>query len=146
MQKMRESGICWTAGPSVETVGQTVCISGCPLPRRHAQPTPHSWHGGPQFAWLWHNLSPTKPKRSPKLFIYWIIYLLLLQYVRKQTTTFKALGFTSLHSSTRMKKRSNLDMMGADMLTFCFKDLARLYLPSMGLAAAKIDVRAFKVA
>lgn len=53
---------------------------------------------------------------------------------------------TSLHSSTSIKKRSNLDMMGADMLTFCFRDLARLYLPSMGLAAARMDVRAFRVA
>lgn len=55
-------------------------------------------------------------------------------------------GLTSLHSSTSMKKRSNLDMMGADMLTFCFRDLARLYLPSMGLAAARMEVRAFRVA
>ena len=29
---------------------------------------------------------------------------------------------TSLHSSTRMKKRSNLDMMGAVMLMFCWRE------------------------
>lgn len=32
------------------------------------------------------------------------------------------------------------------MLTFCFSDLERLYRPSMGFAAAKMDVRAFRVA
>lgn len=36
--------------------------------------------------------------------------------------------------------------MGSDMLTFCFRDLERLYRPSMGFAAAKMEVRAFRVA
>ena len=45
-----------------------------------------------------------------------------------------------------MKNRSNLDMIGAVRVMFCFNDFALSYLPPMGLAAAKIDVLAFKVA
>ena len=37
-------------------------------------------------------------------------------------------------------------MMGAVICTFCFSDFVRSYLPLIGLAAAKIDVLAFKVA
>lgn len=58
----------------------------------------------------------------------------------------KTLFHTSLHSSTRIKKRSNLDMMGAVKVMFCFKDFVLSYLPPIGLAAANIDVLAFKVA
>lgn len=54
--------------------------------------------------------------------------------------------YTSLHSSTRIKKRSNLDMMGAVNVIFCFRDFVLSYLPPIGLAAAKMDVLAFKVA
>lgn len=36
--------------------------------------------------------------------------------------------------------------MGALNATFCWSDLDRSYLPPMGLAAAKIEVLAFKVA
>lgn len=53
---------------------------------------------------------------------------------------------TSLHSSTRMKKRSNLDMMGAVMAMFCRSALLRSYRPLIGLAAARIEARAFSVA
>lgn len=54
--------------------------------------------------------------------------------------------YTSLHSSTRIKKRSNLDMMGAVNVIFCFRDFVLSYLPPIGFAAAKMDVLAFKVA
>lgn len=77
---------------------------------------------------------------------------------------------TSLQSSTRMKKRSNRDMMGAVRLMFCWgkaktqldsnntgvdqfvlhcvtlSDLVLSYRPPMGLAAAKMEVRALSVA
>ena len=56
-------------------------------------------------------------------------------------------GFlTSLHSSTKTKKRSKRDMMGADSWMFCFSGLVLSYRPPTGLAAAKMDVRAFSVA
>ena len=45
-----------------------------------------------------------------------------------------------------MKNRSNLDMMGAVSVMFCFSDLDRSYRPPIGFAAARIDVLAFKVA
>ena len=45
-----------------------------------------------------------------------------------------------------MKKRSNLDMMGALNEIFCFRDLVRSYLPPIGLAAARMEALAFKVA
>jgi hypothetical protein len=44
------------------------------------------------------------------------------------------------------KRKTNLDMMGAVIWTFCFNDLVRSYLPLMGLAAARIEVLAFSVA
>ena len=53
---------------------------------------------------------------------------------------------TSLHSSTRMKKRSNRDMMGGERVMFCRRDLVRSYRPPIGFAAARIEVRAFSVA
>lgn len=53
---------------------------------------------------------------------------------------------TSLHSSTSIKKRSNLDMIGADIAIFCLSALLLSYLPPIGLAAAKIEVLAFRVA
>ena len=53
---------------------------------------------------------------------------------------------TSLHSSTKTKKRSKRDMMGADSWMFCFSGLVLSYRPPTGLAAAKMDVRAFSVA
>lgn len=45
-----------------------------------------------------------------------------------------------------MKKRSNLDIIGAERFTLCFNDFDRSYLPPTGFAAAKMDVRAFNVA
>jgi len=45
-----------------------------------------------------------------------------------------------------MKNKSKREISGAPKLIFCLKDLARSYRPPMGLAAAKIDVRAFNVA
>ena len=53
---------------------------------------------------------------------------------------------TSLHSSTKIKNRSNLDMMGAVRDMFCFSDFVLSYLLPMGLAAANTEVLAFKVA
>jgi len=44
------------------------------------------------------------------------------------------------------KKRSNLDIIGADMLRLFFKDLDLSYLPYTGLAAAKTEALAFNVA
>lgn len=41
---------------------------------------------------------------------------------------------------------SNLDIIGAEMLTLNFKVLVLSYLPNTGLAAAKIDALAFNVA
>jgi len=52
----------------------------------------------------------------------------------------------SLHSSRITKKRSNLDMIGALMLMLARSVVLRLYRPPTGLAAARILVRAFKVA
>ena len=40
----------------------------------------------------------------------------------------------------------DLDMMGAVICTFCFNDLVRSYLPLTGLAAARMEVRALRVA
>ena len=37
-------------------------------------------------------------------------------------------------------------MMGGEMLTLYRRDLVRSYLPLTGFAAARIDVRAFRVA
>lgn len=45
-----------------------------------------------------------------------------------------------------MKNKSKRDMMGADNMTFWAKDLDLSYRPLIGLAAARIDVLAFKVA
>jgi hypothetical protein len=45
-----------------------------------------------------------------------------------------------------MKKRSNLDMIGAEISTLNFKLLPLSYLPSLGLHAASIEVLAFRVA
>jgi hypothetical protein len=44
------------------------------------------------------------------------------------------------------KKMSNLDIIGAEMLTLNLKVLVLSYLPNTGLAAARIDALAFKVA
>lgn len=45
-----------------------------------------------------------------------------------------------------MKNKSNLDIMGEDILTLNLRDFDLSYLPNIGLAAAKIDVLAFNVA
>ncbi len=45
-----------------------------------------------------------------------------------------------------MKKRSNLDMIGGEMSTLYLSDLPALYLPNRGLAAARIEVLALRVA
>ncbi|WAR04700.1 NOMO2-like protein [Mya arenaria] len=45
-----------------------------------------------------------------------------------------------------MKNKSNLDMMGAVRVMFCFSDLERSYRPPMGLAAARMEVLALRVA
>ena len=45
-----------------------------------------------------------------------------------------------------MKKRSNLDIIGADKAIFCLKALLLSYRPPIGLAAARMDVLAFRVA
>ena len=45
-----------------------------------------------------------------------------------------------------MKNKSNLDIIGADILTLNLSDLDLSYLPNIGFAAAKMDVLAFKVA
>lgn len=45
-----------------------------------------------------------------------------------------------------MKKRSNLDMIGAGRFKFALRDLAVLYLPFTGFAAARIDALALSVA
>ena len=44
------------------------------------------------------------------------------------------------------KKRSNLDMIGPEMSTLYLRDLDLSYLPNRGLAAAKIEDLAFRVA
>lgn len=41
---------------------------------------------------------------------------------------------------------SNLDIIGAEILTLNLKVLVLSYLPNTGLAAARIDARAFRVA
>ena len=53
---------------------------------------------------------------------------------------------TSLHSSTRIKNRSNRDMIGAVIVMFCRKDFDLSYRPPIGFAAASTDVLAFNVA
>jgi hypothetical protein len=53
---------------------------------------------------------------------------------------------SSFFSSKMTKKRSNLDMIGGEISTFHLRDLVLSYLPLRGLAAAKIDDLAFKVA
>jgi hypothetical protein len=45
-----------------------------------------------------------------------------------------------------MKKMSKRDMIGAEMLTLNLNDLFLSYLPSYGLAAAKIEALALRVA
>ena len=45
-----------------------------------------------------------------------------------------------------MKNKSNLDIIGADILTLNLRDLDLSYLPNIGFAAAKMDVLAFNVA
>lgn len=57
-----------------------------------------------------------------------------------------ALSTISLHSSTIIKNKSNLDIIGAVNWTFCCNDFFLSYRPPTGFAAANIDVRAFKVA
>lgn len=49
-------------------------------------------------------------------------------------------------SSTTTKNRSKRDRMGGEMLTFWRSVLVLSYRPNTGLAAAKMDVRAFRVA
>jgi hypothetical protein len=44
------------------------------------------------------------------------------------------------------KKMSNLDMIGAEILRLYLKVLVLSYLPYTGLAAARIEALAFKVA
>ena len=44
------------------------------------------------------------------------------------------------------KKRSKRDMIGGEMSTLYRNDLVLSYLPLTGLAAARIEVRAFSVA
>lgn len=44
------------------------------------------------------------------------------------------------------KNRSNLDMMGAEMLMLYFRALDLSYLPKRGFAAARMLVLAFRVA
>ena len=76
----------------------------------------------------------------------------------------KCRSTASLHSSKMTKKRSKRDMMGADMLMLAMNCVSlisipqilaiylplsvvlRLYRPPTGFAAARIEVRAFKVA
>jgi hypothetical protein len=53
---------------------------------------------------------------------------------------------TSFFSSKITKKRSNLDMIGGEILTFYLRGRDLSYLPKVGLAAAKIDVLALSVA
>jgi hypothetical protein len=53
---------------------------------------------------------------------------------------------SSRFSSNITKKRSNLDMIGGEMSTLKRRDFDLSYLPKMGLAAAKIEALAFKVA
>lgn len=53
---------------------------------------------------------------------------------------------SSLFSSKMTKKRSNLDMMGAEISTLYLRDLDLSYLPKRGLAAARIEDLAFRVA
>ena len=52
----------------------------------------------------------------------------------------------SFFSSKMTKKRSKRDIIGAEMSTLYRRDLVRSYLPLLGLAAAKIEVRALSVA
>ncbi len=56
------------------------------------------------------------------------------------------LSWTSFESSKTMKNKSNLDINGADIFKLNFKVLDLSYLPNTGLAAAKIEALAFKVA
>ena len=44
------------------------------------------------------------------------------------------------------KKRSNLDIIGGEMSTLKRRDFVRSYLPRLGFAAARMEVRAFRVA
>lgn len=52
----------------------------------------------------------------------------------------------SLVSSHTIKNKSNLDIIGGEMLRLSFNDLDLSYRPNIGLAAAKIEVLAFNVA
>ena len=52
----------------------------------------------------------------------------------------------SLHSSSTTKKRSNLDIIGALISKLNLRLFDLSYLPNKGLAAAKIEALAFKVA
>jgi hypothetical protein len=53
---------------------------------------------------------------------------------------------SSLFSSKITKKRSNLDMIGGEMSTLCLNGLDLSYLPLIGLAAARIEALALRVA
>ena len=59
-----------------------------------------------------------------------------------------AMSMSSVSSfwSIITKKRSNLDMIGGEMATLYLNVRDASYLPIVGLAAARMDVRAFKVA
>ncbi len=52
----------------------------------------------------------------------------------------------SFLSSNTTKNRSKRDMMGGEMSMLNLSDLLLSYLPMIGLAAARIEVLAFKVA
>lgn len=160
--------------PWVWTAWQTWDIWWHPPQSTHGPLTPHSCCVNPLFSWQWHSLSPTytksffhtccnkffKPKNKRHI-LKWnfdrnshichssdnqYLLLCLRNQIKRGNFNNTADCYTSLHSSTRIKKRSNLDMMGAVNVIFCFRDFVLSYLPPIGLAAAKMDVLAFKVA
>tara|TARA_B110000285_G_scaffold232926_1_gene305301 strand:- start:1242 stop:1439 length:198 start_codon:yes stop_codon:yes gene_type:complete len=53
---------------------------------------------------------------------------------------------SSFFSSKMTKKISNLDMIGGEISTLNLRDLVLSYLPYIGLAAAKIEALALRVA
>lgn len=56
------------------------------------------------------------------------------------------ISFYSFYWSTTTKNKSNLERIGVERLRFCLRVFFWSYFPNIGLAAARIDVLAFKFA
>ena len=91
-------------------------------------------HGG-FFATVQVNYSPSNSivcylgyTSAQYMYITWQVIMLSVTQIQLAHCSDNVWGnmvATSLHSSTRMKKRSNLDMMGAVMLMFCWRERRR---------------------